>query len=278
MLKTSVPVALVAEIQRKVGRNLMRFQEIELHIKFMMPYIHPDARANGLDSFKAMREHLLDKPLGAAIEKFKESIETNKPELLAEELSRALDARNQLVHHFLELPGVDFMTPDGVRAAIRYLDEQFQSVQPLYEDVRSQFAAVLLAIQASPGHGMSDLAEHRGTLLDLVGANTEIINVADPRRTVWETTRIVELLRLAERETQPFEGMTLLARAGTLIRQRDPDLSPKAYGLKRLTDVLLTSGLFEVDLRENDESGSVTVLYRSLDPDTHAAASVDRHA
>ena len=275
MLESSAPAGLVAELQRRLGRNLLRFQEIELQLKFMMPYIHPDARANGIDSFKAMREDLGGRPLGAVIEKFRESIETNEPDLLARELSRALDARNQMVHHFFELPGVDFMTTDGVRAAIRYLDEQFHSVQPLYESVRSQFAAVLLAIQAYPGPDDLDLAEHRGTLLELVGAGTEIVNVADPTKTVWETTRIVQLLRLAERETEPFDGMTSLARAGAFIRQKAPELSPKTYGLKRLTDVLLASGQFDVDMRANDDKGSVTVLYRSLDSASHASSATD---
>lgn len=275
MLESSTSAALVAELQRKLGRNMLRFQEIEFQLKFMMPYIHPGARANGIDSFKAMREDLGDRPLGAVIEKFRESVETNQPDLLAQELSRALEARNQMVHHFFELPGVDFMTADGVRAAIRYLDEQFQSVQPLYEAVRSQFAAVLLAIQTLPGEENSDLAQHRRTLLALVGPDTEIMNIGDPTRTIWETTRVVQLLKLAEHQTEPFDGMTLLSRAGQFIRQSAPELSPKTYGLKRLTDVLLASGLFEVDLRANDDTGSVTVLYRSPDSALHASAATD---
>lgn len=254
---------MVTELQRKLGRNLLRFQEIEFSLKFMLPYIHPVARANGLDSFKAMHEDLADKPLGAAIERFRESVETNHPEFLVEELRRVLDARNQMVHHFFQMPGVDFMTLDGVRAAIRYLDGQFQSVQSIYEVIRSHSAAILLAIQASSGQGNSDLAQHRGALLEVAGADTEIVNVTDPTRTVWETTRIVQLLRLAEHRTEPFDGMTLLARAGTFIRQEIPELSPRTYGLKQLTNVLLASGLFDVDFRANDDSGSVAVLYRS---------------
>ena len=98
-----------------------------------------------------------------------------------------------------------------------------------------------------------------------VGPDTEIINGGDPSKTVWETTRIVQLLKLAEHETEPLDGMTLLSRAGQFIRKSAPEFSPRRYGLKRLTDVLLASGLFEVDLRANDDAGGVTVLYRSVD-------------
>lgn len=275
MLESSSSDDLVSELQRKLGRNLLRFQVIEFQLKIMMPYIHPDARANGIGSFKAMREELRGKPLGVVIEKFRESVETDQPELLAAELSRVLDARNQLVHHFFQLPGVELMTPDGVRAAIRYLDEQFHSTQSLYEMVRSQSAAVLLGILSSPGYENSDLALHRAALLKAVGPDAEIINAGDPSKTVWETTRIVQLLKLAEHETEPFDGMTLLARAGQFIRQRAPELSPKSYGLKRLTDVLRASGLFDVDMRARDEDSGVTVLYRSLDSASHASAATD---
>lgn len=275
MAVDSIGESLVTELQRKLGRNLLRFQEIEFSLKFMMPYIHPTAHANGLDSFKAMREELADKPLGMVIERFRESVWTDAPDILFQELDRVLAARNELVHHFFQLPGIDFLTLEGVRKAIHYLDEQFRSVETLHGIVRSQSAAVLLGILKSSGNQNSDISQHRDALLKAVGPDAEIINDSDPTKTVWETTRIVQLLRLAETETEPFEGMTLLARAGSFIRRSAPDLSPRLYGLKRLTDVLLASGLFDVEFRANDDQGSVTVLYRSLaEPTETTRASV----
>ena len=42
----------IGEMHRRIGRNLLRFQEIENNLKFLMPYIHPRAHADGLDGFK----------------------------------------------------------------------------------------------------------------------------------------------------------------------------------------------------------------------------------
>jgi hypothetical protein len=268
-------VKLMTELQRKLGRNVLQFQAIEFELKVVMPYIHPAAHAEGLPGFKAMLDDLSDKPLGVIIEKYKESVETDQPDLLAQELKRVLDARNELIHHFFYLPSVDLRTLDGIREAIRYLDEQFQSLEGTYRVIHSMSAAVMLRVLSSPGYEDLNVAQYRDELLTAIGPNVEIVNVGDPTRTVWETTRIAQLLKLAERETEPFDGMTLLARAGQFIREHAPELSPKTYGLKRLTDVLLASGLFDVDMRANDDNGSVTVLYRSRDSASHASATTD---
>ena len=31
----------ISEMHRRIGRNLLRFQQIEHDLKFLMPYIHP---------------------------------------------------------------------------------------------------------------------------------------------------------------------------------------------------------------------------------------------
>ncbi len=65
-------------------------------------------------------------------------------------------------------------------------------------------------------------------------------------RTLWATTRIVKLLRLAEQHTQTVDGMMLLSRAGQFIKGQAPDLSANEYGLKTLKEILIASGLFHV--------------------------------
>ena len=270
------PESPVSELQRKLGRNLLCFQEIETGLKLVMPYIHPDAHEGGLASFKAVRAEVSDKTLGVVIEKFRESLTISSPDVLTDELTRVLKERNQLVHEFFRLPGIDFLTLDGVKAGIQYLDRQFETIQPIRGLVRSQAAATLLTIIRSQEDENSELAQHYEALLQAVGPDVEIINVNNPAMTIWETTRVVRLLKLAEERTEPFDGMTLLSRAGTLIQREEPDVSPKTYGLRRLMDVLLACGLFEVDLRPSNDSGSFVVLYRSRDRvDSSSTAGAD---
>lgn len=278
MTDTVNPESPVSELQRKLGRNLLCFQEIEFGLKLVMPYIHPDAQEGGLASFTAVRAEFSDKTLGVVIEKFRESLTTSSPDVLSDELARVLKERNQLVHEFFRLPGIDFLTLDGVRAGIQYLDRQFESIQPIRGLVRSQAVATLLTIIRSQEDKNSELAQHYGALLQAVGPDVEIINVSNPSMTIWETTRVVRLLRLAEKETERVDGMTLLSRAGALIRREEPEVSPKTYGLRRLMDVLLACGLFEVEVRPSNDSGSVVFLYRSRDRvESSSTAGIDSH-
>jgi len=47
---------LTDELHLKIGRNLLRFQRIELQVKFMLPYIHPKGGKSGLDALKSVRK------------------------------------------------------------------------------------------------------------------------------------------------------------------------------------------------------------------------------
>jgi hypothetical protein len=43
--------ALVNEVLKKIGRNILMFQQIEKGLKLLLPFIHSDASAKGIDSF-----------------------------------------------------------------------------------------------------------------------------------------------------------------------------------------------------------------------------------
>ena len=55
---------VVSELQLKLGRNVLRFQQIEGALKTLMPYVHPDGSAKGLGGAIAVLTQLQDKPLG----------------------------------------------------------------------------------------------------------------------------------------------------------------------------------------------------------------------
>lgn len=37
------PAVDINELHRRIGRNVLRFQKIELALKLMLPYVHPEA-------------------------------------------------------------------------------------------------------------------------------------------------------------------------------------------------------------------------------------------
>jgi hypothetical protein len=43
---------LVNEVLRKIGRNILIFEQIEKGFKVLIPFINPEASAKGIDSFR----------------------------------------------------------------------------------------------------------------------------------------------------------------------------------------------------------------------------------
>ncbi len=255
----------VGEMHRRVGRNLLRFQQIEHDLKFLMPYIHPKAHAGGLDGFTKIRDEVTSRTLGDLIARFLESSKTDPPALFDAELQRLLQSRNDLVHHFMRLPQFDWMSPTTIDVAIEYLDKQFESTTFIYDVVHGHAAVALCQVLSLPAYDNTDLAQYRQALEASLPADIEVINLTAPERTAWGRTRIVRLLKQAEAEAKSPDGMTFLSSAGAYIRRNAPDLGPKEYGLARLVDVLVVSKLFDVEFEPNGSEDAYIVKYRSCD-------------
>ena len=108
----------IDEVHRRIGRNLLRFQEIEVGLKLILPYVHPDAGAKGIDALKSYRQQrVTSQTLGPLLAELEASISAS-PNVFASSLDNLRKARNDLVHHFYELPEVDLLHPDGAAQAI----------------------------------------------------------------------------------------------------------------------------------------------------------------
>jgi hypothetical protein len=246
----------IDELHRRLGRNLLRFQEIELSLKLMLPYMHPDTGARGAQAMQEYQARNVDgKSLGLLVEQFKRAL-NGTPELWESGLAMLLDARNELVHHFYHR--FDFVHADNIQKAIEYLDCQYRQAEEWWHILRVQSLVLLLMLIETKPTLAAEYGQHREKLLAQLPPYVEFVVPSNPGRTAWATTRVVKLLRLAEQHTQPVNGMTLLSRAGRFIKSRSPDLVVRAYGLKTLKEVLTASALFDVDVSEDG-----TVSYRS---------------
>lgn len=235
---------MVDELHRRIGRNLLRFQAIELSLKLMLPYMHPDGGAKGAGAMREYQVKNVDgKSLGLLVEQFRSSV-SGTPELWERGLAELLAARNDLVHHFYHK--FDFVQPNSVHEALEYLDRQYKESEEWSEILRIQSLVLLLVLIETKPAVAADYGQHREKLLAQLPRSLEFVVPLAPNRTAWTTTRVVKLLRLAEQNTQPIDGMTLLSRAGEFIRSRAPDLSVRDYGLRNLKEILTTSGLFHV--------------------------------
>lgn len=243
------------ELHRRLGRNLVRFQEIELSLKLMLPYIHPDGGAKGAEAMRKYQARNVDgKSLGLLVEQFRSAI-SGTPELWESGLAALLVARNELVHHFHHR--FDLVQPGSVNEALEYLDNQYTRAEEWWRILRVQSLVLLLVLIETKPALAAEYGQHRERLLAQLPPWVEFVVPSTPGHTAWATTRIVKLLRLAEQHTQEINGMTLLSRAGNFIKGRAPELNVQAYGLKTLKEILIVSGLFHVAITEDG-----TVSYR----------------
>jgi hypothetical protein len=250
--------SVIEELHRRVGRNVLRFQAIELSLKLMLPYIHPDGAAKGTEAMRKYQVENVDgQTLGPLLKQFRSSI-SESVELWERGLFELRSARNQLVHDFYYK--FDFAQANSVSAALEYLDKQYKESEEWFEILRVQSLVLLLILIETKPAVAAEYGQHREKLLAKLPPSLEFVVPSQPNRTAWGTTRIVKLLRLAEKERTSIDGLTLLSRAGAFIKRRAPDLNVKDYGLRNLKEILITSGLFHV-FASNDG----TIAYRAND-------------
>lgn len=172
---------MLDEIHRRIGRNLVRFQEIEFAFKFCLPYMHPKGSKLGVDALRQFQKAVRRKMLGELIGAFEECGEI--PEgFFTQELKKTVDARNELIHYLFELPCVDLLSSAGGESLNRYLDEQFQAAGELHAFTRQLSLGLLLALQDSNPGLFAQLDSQYPGLLEKLRRATDAIEISsDPQ-------------------------------------------------------------------------------------------------
>ena len=118
-------MSAVDEIHRRIGRNLARYQQIEFSLKFCLPYMHPNGSKQGIESLRRYQKAVGKQTLGQLVDALEESAEI--PDGFFENaLKKAVDARNELVHHLFQIPGINLLSDSASENLIRYLDDQLK--------------------------------------------------------------------------------------------------------------------------------------------------------
>ncbi|PHK45265.1 hypothetical protein VF13_17370 [Nostoc linckia z16] len=259
------------------------FQQIEKGLKLLLPYIHSDGSAKGIDSFRKYRETAKLKTLGYLINAFIESVDYDiidfvdystidsvdyNPDYFADKLREMVAERNKLVHHFGGSEGLHILeNQEDCRTCINDLESQYQEAISFYKEITPFVFSVLVFLRENYAESNPKIEIlYKQFKADITSSGVEYINLINPSETTWENTEIVKLLRLAEINIEKIDGMILLARAGEFIKLQNPTCTPKKYGIKTLKGVLKASGLFEISERQNPDQNSVFLLYKSKLP------------
>ncbi|KSQ21687.1 hypothetical protein APB26_32420 [Pseudomonas aeruginosa] len=272
--------SLQGVVSQKMGRCILRLQQVELLTKAMLSYSNIEGPAKDLSANLEKRKKVLaNKTLGQLTGEFlgayvrpleKDDSPENLPEdpsscyfrmswcvqlegedhaNLKKALTGLVALRNDLVHHFMER--FDVFSPDGCTAAITHLDAAFIEIETQDRALRAMAKAMDEARQEIGAF----IASEAGSDMIVYG----IMPGDGPMH--WPSTTIVQWLLNAELACA-LNGWTRLTDAIRHIEQRNQGLTPGKYGCKTWRQVVHESQLFQSERRREPAGGSA-LWYRS---------------
>jgi len=279
LLPPAPPLELQRDVQRKLGRCLLRLQQYENLLKALVA--HGDvagppaelvavrdaqvasAQKKTLGTLVGMltERHLTsaeeddstDEPQGDGgpwfCFRFQLRLDASQHQATTAALKELVDLRNELVHHFLQRFNIS--ESQACMAADAYLDASYETIDGHYLTLRG-WAQV-----------MHEAHEAMASFMKTAAFEDLLVNGIAPDSTVdWPASGAVRCLREAETRFAT-EGWTLLNTATTWIRAQHPDQHPQRYGCGSWRHVIHESRQFEVRRTVNTEQGCGEVWYRS---------------
>jgi hypothetical protein len=278
--------AVQREVQRKLGRCLIRIQQYELLLKEVVAKREVAgmlgvAPIRFVDSASAASNMTMGKLVGELTDKFfqptllesgqsqsDEAVDTEEhpagwasirssvsmpPDAHAQlkaELQELVDLRNDLVHHFVE--GQDLMSEEGCIAADMYLQDCYAEIDRHLVSLDGWATSMndakrsLAAFITSP--------EYKEFLRAELPPPTSLREAGLPR--------LIQLLTNAEEELTAG-GWTSLDAAIVYIRKLSPEVGPKSHTFGSWRQVLVESGAFEIRRGPAVPGGRMETRYRS---------------
>lgn len=274
------------EVQRKLGRCMLRLQQVEQIMKALVPHISIEGEPQQIQSIKDKQIACAQtKTMGQLAKMFTEELFSPtlsdgepKPDvgkdidvvpesgwlkiqhqfsMSPENYERTMKAladlvkmRNDLVHHFLER--FDIRLVSDCHKADAYLDECDAQIGSQLATLRQWTHSLEATRQIMAEHMRSQEFE-----------DAFVHGVMPDGEVHWPITTIVECLRNAEL-TCSQDGWTLLDTAIAHVRKNEPEQIPTKYGCTTWRQVLKKSEQFAIREDVNPLSGRGQVWYRSL--------------
>lgn len=260
------------EVLRRVGRNLLLFQQIEGLLKFLLsshkaggtPADFKERRKKQIDTInKTMLGQLVgrygtevlqdagmevpeeESPADWITFSFQISADARFLEDIRRDMKLMTEQRNELVHGFLPRWQPDSM--EKLAETLSYLDAQRDKVLPMREHLRT-----------TASHIQDSFKE----LLEFM-ASDEYRNQSELMR--LQASPLVSLLRNVAWQIHRTDGWTYLAHAGHLANRELPEEVKnlkERYGFKTLKSLLVGSEIFDV-FDEPLPEGRFRTLYKN---------------
>ena len=274
------------EMQQKLGRCMLRFQQYERMLKTMVATASFEGAPENLTSVLAKqtteastmtlgtlvrlfaRDCLVDGQQGvdateaaagsdektAEVSSMKMQFAISMPTERYEQTSAALkelkEMRNDLVHHLIER--FDIAEESGCLAATRHLQDCYQKIDDHLGQLKEW------------SDGQANVRQLAASFMQSTEFENAFVHGINPDGTVcWERSTIVECLRDAENACC-VKGWTSLDAAIAFITREHRDQTLALYGCKTWRQVLMKSRQFELRNEAGSEASRGQTWYRSL--------------
>jgi hypothetical protein len=260
------------EVLRKIGRNVVLFQQVELILKFLIARgkvsgFISELSAKQEQQDKAVQKQTLGQLIGQYLENtlsgceesteksgdlkeayvsfgFNLSVDAVYYEKQKEALASIVAGRNELIHHLL--PRLDLESIESWLETEQYLDQQREELLPVLNQLQSIVNTFQESGKAVAAYFESDEGKKQFKLSFL------------------RHSRLAILLGEIASQAARHDGWTLINTAGQIIRQYAPEevaALNSTYGCKTLKGMILATELFNI-IEEPTDRGGIRVLYR----------------
>ena len=260
------------EVLRKIGRNMLLFQQMEGMLKYLVAHGRFSGYASELKTkhenhIVTVRKQTMGQLVGQFLENtyskceknseeqielkeaffsFSFSVETDAAnyETQKQAMASIVADRNELTHHLL--PRFNPNSTESCLEIDQYLDRQREKLLPQW-DMLKRIADALREGRKIHGEFLGSDEGKKQFQLSWLRQSTLVILLAD-----------------ISTQMARSDGRTLLNIAGELIRKHAPEervCLKEKYGHKTLKELIIATELFEI-FEEPTDKGGIRVLYR----------------
>lgn len=265
------------EVLRKVGRNVVLFQQFEVMLKLLVTHGRLSGYVHDIENIKEQRKaKVMKQTLGQVAGQFVENthgenheVDEDLPDLkekgghisfsfriqsdekcyqkTKENLAKIILERNDLIHHFPL--NFNLNAVESLIAAENYLDAQREALLPEHDRVKQYLKAL--------DEGRKEIAKL------IVSGEADRLWKLDELRQEYVVKLLGRIIEVAKRN----DGWTLLTHAGQLLQQNAPDHLEevkKKYKCRTLKDLILKTEIFDLEDEPTAKGGRRTI-YRFKD-------------
>lgn len=231
---------LQAQVEQKIGRNMLRYQLVELRLKEALPLRNIELSTDGIDQLAQAMAKTSRQSLGMLMPGFEAAFESMTPEgrdAFRSSLESFVEKRNWLVHHLLGESNALSTTGD-CQTCMDRLDGDYQASEDIARQVMGLHQFVVASLcsflncwcEAAPGTaGVVEAAQRQAAhLAQRFGSNVSV-ELQLPLLQALD-----EIMEMIETTSVPDDGWVPFAPVGHSMHRTYPNVPPRLLSMARL--------------------------------------------